>query len=84
MEGAPGLVVEIPSQGSTRRDLGRKRELYDEFGVREYWIVHQQKPCIEILSRGAGRKLTRVARLDLGDVAQSPLLPGFGRAAACK
>ena len=37
--GAPDLIVEIFSEGSTRMDLKEKYELYQGFGVREYWVV---------------------------------------------
>ena len=37
--GTPDLVVEILSRSTARYDRGRKREVYERFGVREYWIV---------------------------------------------
>jgi len=39
IEGAPALVVEILSKSTADRDLNRKRELYEQYGVEEYWIV---------------------------------------------
>jgi len=38
--GAPDLVVEILSPGTAAKDLGLKRDLYEEYGVKELWIVH--------------------------------------------
>jgi Uma2 family endonuclease len=38
--GAPDLVVEILSKQNDVRDLKDKFEVYEEFGVREYWIVN--------------------------------------------
>ena len=40
VEGAPDLVVEILSAGTQKRDLGIKKDTYERFGVREYWIVN--------------------------------------------
>ena len=38
--GAPDLVVEILSPGNTKKEMKQKYEVYEENGVREYWIVH--------------------------------------------
>lgn len=38
--GAPDLVVEILSPGNTTKEMQNKFDLYEEAGVREYWIVH--------------------------------------------
>jgi len=37
--GAPDLVVEILSPGNTQKETDNKFRLYEEAGVREYWIV---------------------------------------------
>jgi Uma2 family endonuclease len=37
--GAPDLVVEASSPGTTLRDQGAKRRLFATHGVREYWFV---------------------------------------------
>jgi len=37
--GAPDLVIEIISVGSAKRDLDEKFHLYEQSGVKEYWIV---------------------------------------------
>ncbi len=39
IEGAPDLVVEISSPGTSKRDHETKRKLYASEGVREYWLV---------------------------------------------
>ena len=39
MASPPDLAVEISSPSTRRRDLGRKKELYESFGVEEYWFV---------------------------------------------
>lgn len=38
--GAPDWVIEILSPGSQKIDLKLKYRLYEENGVREYWIIH--------------------------------------------
>jgi Uma2 family endonuclease len=37
--GVPDVVVEILSPGNKDYDLVKKKELYERFGVKEYWIV---------------------------------------------
>ena len=37
--GAPDLVVEILSDATGRRDKTIKKETYERFGIREYWLV---------------------------------------------
>lgn len=46
--GAPDLVVEILSPGNTRREMKDKFELYEEAGVREYWLVHPLDESVQI------------------------------------
>lgn len=38
--GAPDWIIEILSPGNTARDTKTKFDLYEESGVREYWIVY--------------------------------------------
>jgi Uma2 family endonuclease len=40
VKGAPDLIVEILS-GNKKHDLQRKKALYEEFGVKEYFIVNK-------------------------------------------
>ncbi|GHN00114.1 restriction endonuclease [Cytophagales bacterium WSM2-2] len=37
--GVPDLVIEVLSAGNRNHDLVIKKELYERFGVKEYWIV---------------------------------------------
>ncbi len=37
--GAPDLIVEIVSPGNSKKELKNKFEIYEEYKVREYWIV---------------------------------------------
>lgn len=38
--GAPDLVVEILSPGNSKREMKEKFSVYEESGVREYWLVN--------------------------------------------
>jgi len=37
--GAPDWVIEILSPGNTPREMREKYQLYEESGVREYWVI---------------------------------------------
>ena len=47
VHGAPDLVVEVLSPGTARYDRGRKMEVYEASGVREYWIVNPDDKSID-------------------------------------
>ena len=46
--GAPDWVIEIVSPSSRKMDYVRKTTLYQETGVREYWIVDPKKEMVTI------------------------------------
>ena len=46
--GVPDLVVEIISPSSVRSDRVTKKDLYESFGVKEYWIIDPNNTSIEI------------------------------------
>ena len=48
MQGAPDLVVEISSPSTRRLDQVRKRELYQRFGVPEFWFVDLEAERVEV------------------------------------
>lgn len=48
LQGPPDLVVEISSPSTRQLDQGRKRELYERFGVPSYWFVDLEKERVEI------------------------------------
>jgi Uma2 family endonuclease len=43
--GAPTLAIEI-SASTLNDDLGKKRLLYEQFGVREYWVVDVESALV--------------------------------------
>ncbi len=44
--GAPDLMVEILSPGNSKKEMRTKYALYEESGVREYWIVSPEHEYI--------------------------------------
>ena len=75
VEGVPDIVVEILSSDRSH-DLVRKRQIYAEAGVREYWILDPRYDTVTLLERRGGVYAAR-ATLAAGDVLATPLLPGL-------
>ena len=48
IKGAPDLIVEIISPSSYRNDRVNKKELYEKYGVTEYWLVDPNYKSIEV------------------------------------
>jgi len=46
--GAPDLVIEIISESTANRDLKIKFNLYEQVGVKEYWIIFPDENVIQI------------------------------------
>ena len=75
VEGVPDIVVEILSS-DRNRDLIRKRQIYAEAGVREYWICDPRHDTVTPLELRDGVYVER-AVLSADDVLTTPLLPGL-------
>ena len=46
--GAPDLIFEILSPSTFKKDVTEKFALYEEYGVKEYWIVHPKDKAITV------------------------------------
>lgn len=76
IQGAPDLVVEVLSPGTTQYDRGYKRSLYSRHGVREYWLVDPESETIEVLTASDQGLVTHSA-YHQGETLASPLLEGL-------
>lgn len=81
IDGAPDLVVEILSPSTGHYDLTRKRRIYEESSVREYWIVDPAEQTVEVLALTDSGYQT-AARVRGEGRAASALLDGFSVDAA--
>ena len=45
-QGAPDLVIEILSPGNSKKEMRTKKQLYEENGIREYWIIDPERETI--------------------------------------
>lgn len=74
--GAPDIVVEILSKGNTKKELQFKYEVYEESGVKEYWIIYPEQQNLLIYSLNDGHySPSRI--FTKGDKITTPILPGF-------
>ena len=64
--GVPDWIIEILSPHTRKKDLQLKYDVYEEAGVKEYWIVMPQEKLIEvfILENNKYRRIKTYAQDD--------------------
>ena len=50
--GAPDFIIEVISPSSKSIDLMTKKNLYQQAGVREYWVVGRERVYVYLLNQG--------------------------------
>ena len=75
-KGAPDLIVEILSPSTASKDLNEKYELYEEHGVKEYWVVYPGEAVLEIYELQGGKYISK-GKFVKEDVVTSKVLPGL-------
>ena len=73
--GAPDLVVEILSPGNSKKEMKSKFALYQEEGVREYWIVDPDRELVLVYV--AENKKFRPTLPITDDYVRSTIFPNF-------
>ena len=48
IEGAPDLIVEVLSPSTAKNDIGYKKNLYEKYGVKEYWLISQDERSVQV------------------------------------
>lgn len=72
--GAPDLVIEILSPGNSKKEMSIKYDLYEEAGVKEYWMVHPQDRSVQIFSL-KDEKFIGLKPVIENQILNSPLFP---------
>jgi len=75
--GAPDLVVEILSPGNSKKEIRLKHELYEEAGVKEYWIVNPEEENIVVFVLNEEGKFCGLKMYAGGDAIESGAVPGL-------
>jgi len=75
--GAPDLIVEILSPGNSRKEIRLKYDLYEEAGVKEYWIIQPAEETISVLNLNKNGKFEGATIYTSGDNIESGAVPGL-------
>jgi Uma2 family endonuclease len=46
--GAPDFIAEITSPSSLKRDIEEKYQVYEKYGVREYWVIFPETKSVNV------------------------------------
>ncbi|MCZ4222259.1 Uma2 family endonuclease [Pedobacter rhodius] len=74
---APDIVVEILSPGNNKKELINKYEVYEEAGVKEYWIVSSTEKTFFRYILDEKGKFQPTKLLTAGAEVTTPIMPGF-------
>ena len=76
--GAPDWIIEILSRYTSAKDLNEKFEVYEEAGVREYWVVHPQEQTVLVYTLNHHGKYQGILKPYVRtDKVSSSVLPGI-------
>ena len=72
--GAPDLIVEILSPNNSKYDADIKFRLYEESGVKEYWMVQPEAQIVLVYTL-INQQYSGLKPFTLGEIIDSPLFP---------
>ena len=76
VRGPADLVAEVVSPGTRHRDRIEKRDLYEQYGVREFWLIDPEAKTVEVFFL-EDEQYRLLGRFRPGQTAESRLLRGF-------
>ncbi len=68
INGTPDLVIEIISPTTAYYDLVQKKDIYQRFGVQEYWLVDPKRHSVQVFSLKKGKLVPEQEVLQKGEV----------------
>lgn len=75
--GAPDWIVEILSPRTAGKDQIVKRQLYEQYGVREYWLVQPSDRIVTIYRLGADGRFAASEVAELSGALPVSAVPGL-------
>jgi len=76
-DGVPALVLEILSEGTRKKDITKKFDLYSSTGVKEYWIVNPLNKEVQVFHFDEGEIIENIT-FKGKETAGSFIFEGFG------
>ncbi len=73
--GAPDLIVEILSPGNSTKEMRDKFQVYEEAGVREYWIINPVEKVVLIYILNAEGRYVGLAPVTEEDALRAHIFP---------
>ncbi|MDQ1266883.1 MAG: hypothetical protein QG635_2036 [Bacteroidota bacterium] len=74
--GAPDVIFEILSPSTAKTDRHTKKEIYERFGVKEYWIIDLKNRFVEVFINISG-KYELSASGSENEIVKSEIISGF-------
>lgn len=75
--GAPDLIVEILSLGNSAKEMKDKFNIYEESGVKEYWMIYpDEKSILRYILNDAGKYIGTQPLIE-SDILTTPILDGL-------
>jgi Uma2 family endonuclease len=75
--GAPDLVIEVLSPGNTDKEMKEKFEIYEENGVREYWLVEPDHHIVLVYKLNNEGKFIGLKPFVESEILRSEVAEGF-------
>lgn len=75
--GAPDFIIEVLSPGNTKREMKEKFEVYEEAGVKEYWLVNPTDKVVLIYVLNDAGKFIGLQPATEDDILHPTIFPGI-------
>ncbi|MDD4802804.1 MAG: Uma2 family endonuclease [Syntrophomonas sp.] len=74
-KGAPDLIIEILSYSTAKKDLNEKFNLYEQTGVKEYWVVFPGEEAVEVYQLNDKMRYEKTGTYEKNDLIRLGILP---------
>jgi Uma2 family endonuclease len=75
--GAPDFIIEILSPATAKKDVKDKFQLYQEYGVREYWIVSPEDKIVDVFLLDDSGKYQLIGKYTEDDLIKVNIFEGL-------